>query len=98
LRNFVVVEGRAGIVAREPAFGGRFDASIARAWAALRDFLEVSKHLVVRDGVAIAMKGRHARAEAAAMGDFGVFSPPRVVDYRLPSGGETRVLLVFARR
>ena len=71
-----------------------WDLVVSRAVWALTDFLAVSERLLVRGGLAIAMKGPKASSETLL--DRGTFVPGDIVEYRLATGAHHR-LMVYRR-
>jgi 16S rRNA (guanine527-N7)-methyltransferase len=92
LANVEVIEERAERLA--DGVTKPWDLVVSRAVWALADFLAVSERLLVRDGLAIAMKGPKASGETLA--DRRSFVPTDIVEYKLTTGARHR-LLVYRR-
>ena len=95
-KNVRILQERAEKVA--PIDGPIYSATIARAWASLREFLGVSHSLLKPDGIAVAMKGPRWNEEMESLGSEAMgFRLVRNISYRLPAT-RGRMLLVFRRR
>jgi 16S rRNA (guanine527-N7)-methyltransferase len=92
LGNVRVHEGRSETWRPET----RFQAVITRGFAALADFLSSCRHLVVDDGVLLAMKGAAPDAEIQALPrDAG---EPKVIRLHPPFLGAERHLVLISER
>lgn len=92
LANVEVIEERAERLADNVT--RRWDLVVSRAVWPLADFLAVSERILVRGGLAIAMKGPKASGETLA--DRGSFVPAGIVQYELTTGARHR-LIVYRR-
>ena len=92
LENVEVMEDRAEALATQR--GGQFDVVVSRAVWQLAEFLDIGATLLRPGGLAIAMKGPKALAEAVAHPSFGA---TEMVRYQL-NGAVERVLLLARRR
>lgn len=98
--NIIVYEGRAEIFAQHQDFLNNFSAVITRATWDVSTFLLLSCPFLQAEGIAIAMKGRHAEQELHALANASL-SPHFVLQHRhrymLPGMGEQREALVFLK-
>jgi 16S rRNA (guanine527-N7)-methyltransferase len=92
LANVEVMEARAECLAE--GMTGPWDLVVSRAVWALADFLAVSEHILVRGGLAIAMKGPRAGSEM--LPDRGSFAQAEPFEYQLATGARHR-LVVYRR-
>jgi 16S rRNA (guanine527-N7)-methyltransferase len=97
LGNLQIVEDRVEEIGGSAEFASRIDVVITRAWAGLGQLLQVASPLLRRGGLAISMRAVRARSEVAAVGRRTDYMEPRFFDYTLPSGKETRTLVIFER-
>jgi 16S rRNA (guanine527-N7)-methyltransferase len=88
LGNVEIVESRAETLA--PC---SFDVIVSRALGRLQDFLALGDRLLVRGGIALAMRGPEGAEEAIADRRY---RPPAVVGYDL-AAGRRRTLLLYRR-
>ncbi|MBV0933791.1 16S rRNA (guanine(527)-N(7))-methyltransferase RsmG [Marinobacterium weihaiense] len=90
LDNLNVINGRVEAVQEPP-----FDMVISRAFASLADMLNLSGHLVVPEGIFLAMKGLYPEAELAQMpAGYALQSSHRLA---LPAHEGERHLLILGR-
>jgi 16S rRNA (guanine527-N7)-methyltransferase len=73
-----------------------FAVIVARAFASLRDFVTVSRHLLAQGGVWLAMKGPGLEPELADLPDGIVVD--EVIPLTVPGLAETRRLVVLRQR
>jgi 16S rRNA (guanine527-N7)-methyltransferase len=73
-----------------------FAVIVSRAFASLRDFVTLSRHLLAPDGVWLAMKGPALDLELADLPDGVVVA--EVLPLVVPGLGEARTLAVLRRR
>jgi len=89
LTNVEIIEERAERLA--DGVTKAWDLVVSRAVWALADFLALSEHLLVRGGLAIAMKGPKASSETVA--ERRSFVRADIVEYKLTTGARHRLLV-----
>jgi 16S rRNA (guanine527-N7)-methyltransferase len=75
--------------------GGSFDVIVSRAFSELRDFVEVSRHLLAPDGVFAAMKGAKPTSEIAALP--ASFAVREIEELRVPGVDAERHLVMIGK-
>lgn len=95
LTGATALHARAEDLGVNPQYAGRFDTVICRALTTLADFARLATPLLKSDGYMLAMKGRIAKDELAAL--EGADELPRLAiraeRYELPATGDRRTLV-----
>ena len=85
------IHSRVEDLGKDPAFSGRFDVVVSRAFTALGRFVDLSLPLLSDTGMVIAMKGRLSHGELDGLGSSDVHV--EVDRYHLPFGDHQRSIV-----